>query len=57
MQNDTLLQLTVPIAHAFWKMQEPQSTFEFFVVVEHVSLIGGLTIATCLRATSKFVVS
>ena len=46
------LLLTVPIAHAFWNMPEPQSTFEFFVVLEHVSLIGGLMIAACLGAMS-----
>lgn len=40
------LVLTIPVAHAFWNMQEPQRTFEFFVVLEHVLLI----VAACLGA-------
>ena len=42
------LVLTVPIAHALWRMPEPQRTFEFHVVLEHVSLIGGLMVAAAL---------
>ncbi len=40
--------LTIPIAHAFWSMPEPQSRFEFLVVLEHISLIGGLMVAASL---------
>jgi transmembrane protein len=29
-------------------MSEPQRTFEFYVVLEHVSLIGGLMVAAAL---------
>lgn len=42
------LALTIPIAHPFWQMPEPQRTFEFYVVLEHVSLIGGLMVAAIL---------
>lgn len=42
------LTLTIPIAHPFWSMAEPQRTFEFYVVLEHVSLIGGLMVAAAL---------
>ncbi|MEV5020820.1 DoxX family protein [Sphingobium sp. LMA1-1-1.1] len=42
------LALTIPIAHPFWQMSEPNRTFEFYVVLEHISLIGGLMIAAAL---------
>ncbi|KIQ20489.1 DoxX family protein [Variovorax paradoxus] len=42
------LAMTIPIAHPFWTMSEPQRTFEFYVVLEHVSLIGGLMVAAAL---------
>ena len=44
------LALTIPIAHPFWTMQEPQRAFEFYVVLEHVSLIGGLMVAAAFAA-------
>lgn len=34
--------LTIPIAHSFWAMQEPMKTLEFYVVVEHISIVGAL---------------
>lgn len=34
--------LTIPIAHSFWAMQEPMTTLEFYVVVEHISIVGAL---------------
>jgi len=36
--------LTIPIAHAFWTMQEPMRTMEFHLVTEHVSVIGALMV-------------
>lgn len=36
--------LTVPIAHSFWAMQEPFKTIEFHVVMEHITVIGGLMV-------------
>ena len=36
--------LTIPIAHHFWTMQEPIKTLEFYVVMEHISIIGALMV-------------
>lgn len=36
--------LTIPIVHTFWKMDEPFKTMEFYVVMEHISIIGGLMV-------------
>jgi transmembrane protein len=36
--------LTIPIAHTFWNMEEPFKTMEFYVVMEHISIIGGLMV-------------
>ncbi len=36
--------LTIPIAHAFWAMQGQAATTEFYTVLEHISIIGGLMI-------------
>lgn len=40
--------LTIPIAHAFWTMQEPMATLEKYVVIEHISVLGGLMVAAAL---------
>lgn len=40
--------LTIPVAHPFWQMQEPQRTVSFYTVMEHISLIGGLMVAAAL---------
>lgn len=37
--------LTIPIAHGFWTMPEPERTAHFHVVMEHISLIGALLAA------------
>lgn len=42
------LALTIPIGHPFWTRPEPMRTQEFFVVLEHISLIGGLMVAAVL---------
>lgn len=34
--------LTIPIAHGFWAMEEPMKTIEFYVVVEHLSIVGAM---------------
>jgi transmembrane protein len=47
------LALTIPIAHPFWNMTEPMRTFEFYVVMEHISLIGGLMVAAALGERMK----
>ena len=36
--------LTIPIAHAFWTMQEPMKTIEFHIVTEHITVIGALMV-------------
>ena len=36
--------LTIPIAHTFWTMQEPMRTIEFYVVMEHITVIGALMV-------------
>lgn len=36
--------LTIPIAHAFWTMQEPMKTIEFHIVAEHITVIGALMV-------------
>ncbi|MGC3962186.1 MAG: DoxX family protein [Rhodocyclaceae bacterium] len=45
--------LTIPIAHNFWAMAEPQRTAEFHVFIEHISLIGGLMVVACLSAVQR----
>ena len=40
--------LTIPIAHSFWKMEEPFRTLEFYVVTEHVTVIGALMLVAIL---------
>ncbi|MCJ8517272.1 transmembrane protein [Pseudorhizobium tarimense] len=36
--------LTIPIAHNFWTMEEPFKTIEFYVVMEHITVIGALMV-------------
>jgi transmembrane protein len=36
--------LTVPLVHHFWTMEEPFRTIEFHVVMEHITVIGGLMV-------------
>ncbi|WJH39445.1 DoxX family protein [Aliirhizobium terrae] len=36
--------LTIPLVHHFWTMEEPFRTMEFHVVMEHITLIGGLMV-------------
>jgi len=36
--------LTIPIAHAFWTMEEPFKTMEFYTVTEHISAIGAMMV-------------
>ena len=36
--------LTIPIAHNFWTMSEPMRTLEFYVVMEHITVIGALMV-------------
>jgi transmembrane protein len=36
--------LTIPIAHHFWTMEEPFRTLEFYVVMEHITVVGALMV-------------
>jgi transmembrane protein len=36
--------LTIPLVHHFWTMEEPFRTMEFYVVMEHITVIGGLMV-------------
>jgi transmembrane protein len=43
------LALTIPVAHPFWaRPQGPVRTEEFFLMLEHISVIGGLMMAAIL---------
>lgn len=42
-----LTALTIPLAHNFWAMVEPVRTMEFYVVIEHITVIGALTVVAC----------
>jgi transmembrane protein len=42
--------LTIPIAHRFWRMEEPLRTLDFCIVLEHVTVIGALMLAAILSA-------
>ncbi len=44
--------LTIPIAHRFWTMDEPFKTLEFYVVMEHISIIGGLMVVAWKSSAS-----
>jgi len=41
--------LTIPICHAFWKMQGAEAISEFRTVLEHVSIVGGLMVVAILE--------
>ncbi len=43
--------LTIPIAHTFWLMDEPVRTIEFYVVMEHITVIGALMVVAWKSAT------
>lgn len=42
--------LTIPLAHSFWTMDEPFRTIEFYVVMEHISIIGALMVVAYASA-------
>lgn len=42
--------LTIPIAHPFWTLPEPEATYHFHTFAEHVTVIGALMIAAILCA-------
>ena len=36
--------LTIPIVHHFWQMEEPFRTLEFYVAMEHLTVVGALMV-------------
>ncbi len=40
--------LTIPIAHRFWELDGEKAMMEFFFVIEHIGLIGGLMVTAAL---------
>jgi transmembrane protein len=42
--------LTIPIAHAFWRLTGEQAFIEGMFVIEHVSVVGGLLLAAVVCA-------
>jgi transmembrane protein len=40
--------LTIPFGHAFWTFTEPRRTEEFYLVLEHITVVGGLLLAALL---------
>jgi transmembrane protein len=45
--------LTIPIAHGFWTMEEPMRTLEFYVVMEHITVIGALMVVAWATAPGR----
>lgn len=41
--------LTIPIAHAFWKLQSQDQIGELRTVMEHISIIGGMMVVAILE--------
>ncbi|GGJ23909.1 DoxX family protein [Neoroseomonas lacus] len=44
--------LTIPIGHPFWKFEEPKRTHEFHIVLEHITVVGGLMLAAIISLHS-----
>ncbi|MCA1440420.1 DoxX family membrane protein [Ensifer sp. IC4062] len=40
--------LCIPIGHPFWKFDEPKRTHEFHLVLEHITVVGGLMLAAAI---------
>ena len=40
--------LSIPLGHAFWKLEPPKKMEEFQIALEHVGIIGGLMCAAAL---------
>ncbi len=40
--------LCIPIAHPFWKLEEPAKTHSFHIALEHITVIGGLMLAASM---------
>jgi transmembrane protein len=45
--------LTIPVGHPFWKFSEPARTQEFHIVLEHITVIGGLIMSILLTGRKR----
>lgn len=45
--------LTIPIAHHFWTMEGQMAQIEFYFVVEHLAVIGGMMLVAILAERSR----
>lgn len=45
--------LTIPIAHHFWTMEGQMAQIEFYFVVEHLAVIGGMMLIAILAERSR----
>lgn len=45
--------LTIPIAHHFWTMEGPMAQIEFYFVVEHLAVLGGMLLVAILAERTR----
>ncbi len=45
--------LTIPIAHHFWTMEGQMAQIEFYFVVEHLAVIGGMLLVAILAERTR----
>ncbi|MBS9476099.1 DoxX family protein [Ancylobacter radicis] len=45
--------LTIPIAHHFWTMEGPMAQIEFYFVMEHLSVLGGMLLVAILAERTR----
>ena len=45
--------VTIPLAHAFWNMEQPMATMEMYVALEHITVVGALMVAAVLSQRSR----
>jgi len=45
--------LTIPIAHHFWTMEGQMAQIEFYFVMEHLSVIGGMMLVAILAERTR----
>ncbi|MBJ2065789.1 DoxX family protein [Serratia odorifera] len=45
--------LTIPLGHPFWAFSEPERTKEFHIVLEHITVVGGLMMSAILSGHKR----
>lgn len=45
--------LTIPLGHPFWAFSEPERTKEFHIVLEHITVVGGLMMSAILSGYKR----